>query len=188
MQVGEPAREEAALMKRLFMPSVSKTETAYDLQLREHRMYGEPVVKVPIGAIVAYAGPIDREEFEAANRGWMLCDGRQLNRNNAAFTDLFNVIGFAWGGDGAARFNLPDLQGLFLRGVDERQHGESRDPDNNRRTAIRPGGAVGASVGSARSYATAEPSDDQYHNHSGGGGDQETRPINAYVHWIIRVQ
>ncbi len=157
-------------------------------------MYGEPVVqvapivKVPIGAIVAYAGTIDREEFEAANRGWMLCDGRQLNRNNAAFIDLFKVIGFAWGGDGADRFNLPDLQGLFLRGVDERQHGESRDPDNNRRTAIRPGGAVGASVGSAQSYATAESSDDQYHNHSVGGGDQETRPINAYVHWIIRVQ
>src|SRR5215218_525641 len=192
--------------------------------------------EVPIGSIVAYAGPIDREEFEPAT-GWMLCDGRLLDRNDTAHAALFNAIGFAWGHDGSDRFNLPDLQGYFLRGVDESQGPESRDPDNNRRTRIHPGGSVGARVGSGQSYGKALPpeQEDRFrvlfdgqhrhsmnfeinatravggtgntvahpapnpsqmpqtepvgnHNHRFEGGNKETRPINAYVNWIIRVQ
>ena len=36
--------------------------------------------ELPIGSISAYGGPIDAA-FEAAT-GWMLCDGRSLNRIN----------------------------------------------------------------------------------------------------------
>src|SRR5215212_5101591 len=104
------------------------------------------MAEVIIGSIVAYAGIIDRDEFEAANSGWMLCDGRQLNRNNPAFTALFNAIGFAWGGDGAGRFNLPDLRGYFLRGLDERAVPDNRDPDSSTRTENQPGGATGTNV------------------------------------------
>ena len=70
----------------------------------------------PIGSIVAYAGGVgeqsssDRSAFEAAT-GWMVCDGRLLNRNDAAHAALFDAILFSWGGDGETRFNLPDLQG-----------------------------------------------------------------------------
>ena len=98
------------------------------------------MAEAPIGSIVAYAGPIDREEFESTNSGWMLCDGRLLNRSDPALAALFTAIGFAWGGDGAGRFNLPDLRGYFLRGVDERDGSESKDPDSGTRTPIRPGG------------------------------------------------
>jgi microcystin-dependent protein len=70
----------------------------------------------PIGSIAAYAGPIDAA-FESAN-GWMLCDGRSLNRTDPSFSPLFNQIGSSWGGDGVNAFNIPDLRGLFLRGVD----------------------------------------------------------------------
>ena len=187
--------------------------------------------EAPIGSIVAYAGPIDREEFESAT-GWMLCDGREMNLNNLTI-DLFNAIGFAWGGDGGARFNIPDLQGFFLRGVDNGMH---RDPDSGSRLEIQPGGAVGRSVGSWQRAATGAPSEHQSrftayggehqhtidfqinatrdvggtgntvahpapsptghpttestgdHQHDVFGGDSETRPINAYVNWIIRVQ
>jgi len=187
------------------------------------------MVEVPIGSIVAYGGILDNEEFEHANSGWMLCDGRRLNRND--FSDLFNAIGFSWGGDRAARFNLPDLRGFFLRGVDNGTH---RDAESESRLAILPGGATGDAPGSWQDRATALPRKEPFvatqtgshqhamdfqlgakrdvddtsntvahpafspqskpktdtegaHHHDIAGGDRETHPLNAYVHWIIRV-
>jgi hypothetical protein len=183
----------------------------------------------PIGSIVAHAGNVDPEEFEPTT-GWMLCDGRRLNRTVAANAALFEAIGFSWGGDGGSRFNIPDLRGYFLRGVDERRPPEVKDPDNLTRTENNPGGNTGDRVGSIQSYATGKPAGGGFysessgrHNHNirvetnayrdvngqnntvavpgsgtltteeGGahehrvlGADKETRPINAYVNWIIR--
>ena len=51
--------------------------------------------------------------------------------------ELFAAIGTAWGSPSSKRFNLPDLRGLFLRGVDA---GSGRDPDVNKRQASKPGG------------------------------------------------
>jgi hypothetical protein len=185
----------------------------------------------PIGSIVAHAGPVDPEEFEPTT-GWMLCDGRRLNRNLPANAALFEAIGFSWGGDGGSRFNIPDLRGYFLRGVDERRPPEVKDPDNLTRTENNPGGQTGDRVGSIQSYATAQPAGGVFftdhtgshshnidlqtdaerdvngqsntvafpgfthpgltteaggsHEHEVLGGNKETRPINAYVNWIIR--
>jgi microcystin-dependent protein len=114
----------------------------------------------PIGSIVAFAGPVNAA-FEVAN-GWLLCDGRSLNRTshdtaNAPFMPLFNAIGSSWGGDGVNNFNIPDLRGRFLRGVD---NGTGRDPDVARRRASNPGGHDKDQVGSLQ--------DDQAgpHNHA----------------------
>lgn len=41
--------------------------------------------------------------------GWLECDGRALGP--ADYPRLFAVIGTAYGGDGVATFNLPDLRG-----------------------------------------------------------------------------
>lgn len=41
--------------------------------------------------------------------GWLECDGRTLS--TAGYPRLFAVIGTAYGGDGVATFNLPDLRG-----------------------------------------------------------------------------
>lgn len=54
--------------------------------------------------------------------GYLECDGSVLNKNT--YTDLFDVIGYTWGGAGN-NFNLPDLRGEFLRGWD---HGRGVDP------------------------------------------------------------
>jgi microcystin-dependent protein len=142
----------------------------------------------------------------------MLCDGRALNRTDARFTALFNQIGSSWGGDGVNLFNIPDLRGLFLRGVD---NGTGRDPDVASRTASNPGGHTGNLVGSV------QPDQLRVHQHTTHGvhleasaghgfdgtgfktnsgpnpafegdfptspiGGAETRPKNAYVNWIIR--
>lgn len=49
--------------------------------------------------------------------GWLLCDGSAVSRTTHA--DLFDVIGTTYGaGDGATTFNLPDLRGRVLAGLD----------------------------------------------------------------------
>lgn len=115
----------------------------------ELRVVSAPEVAVdsPVGIVVAFAG-------KTAPAGWLLCDGRAVNR--AHFAALFAVIGTSHGvGDGQTTFNLPDYRGRFLRGV---AHGlEARDPDVSRRTESAPGGNVRDAVGSVQDEATGIP-------------------------------
>ncbi|WP_273719192.1 MULTISPECIES: phage tail protein [Bartonella] len=49
--------------------------------------------------------------------GWLLCDGKEYSRKS--YANLFAVLGETWGkGDGKTTFNVPDLRGMFLRGLD----------------------------------------------------------------------
>ncbi len=59
------------------------------------------------------------------------------------------MIGTAFGGSGD-KFNLPDLRGCFLRGVDVQPGapGGPRDPDSGKRVASAAGGNEGNAVGS----------------------------------------
>lgn len=50
--------------------------------------------------------------------GWVLCDGRALDRTK--YEELFSVLGIRYGvGDGKTTFNVPDYRGKFLFGVDD---------------------------------------------------------------------
>jgi rhizosphere induced protein len=61
--------------------------------------------------------------------GWMVCDGRQLFVS--AFYELYAALGNLYGGDPASgTFRIPDLRGVFVRGVD---NGAGADPDANKR-------------------------------------------------------
>ncbi len=195
------------------------------------------------GEIRMWAGPIAK-----IPAGWLVCDGSLVSRgDNPA---LFLAIGESWGeGDDVNTFNLPDLRGRFVRGVDA---GAGRDPDASVRGESNVAGNMGDSVGSVQGYATAKPANafstspsgphihaiDGVLNHShlikrngpngemnfdrveaagqtasvhgdtttgpagahshgmapsgdhthvvNGGGDMETRPVNAYVYFIIK--
>lgn len=96
---------------------------------------------VPSGMIIAFAGPA-----ENVPHGWLLCDGAEVNRSE--YANLYNAIGVSWGtGDGATTFNLPDLRGMFLRGVAGTD--TIGDPDaNNRVSRSDNGGNTGNNVGS----------------------------------------
>lgn len=62
------------------------------------------------GEIIAYSG-------SSAPQGWLLCDGSAVSR--ATYATLFAVIGTTYGvGDGSTTFNLPDLRGRTLIGLD----------------------------------------------------------------------
>lgn len=94
----------------------------------------------PAGMIMPFAGPA-----ENIPDGWLLCDGSAVSRSD--YANLYDAIGVCWGtGDGATTFNLPDLRGMFLRGVS----GDSgNDEDAERRIVLTDnGGNTGNNVGS----------------------------------------
>jgi len=156
---------------------------------------------MPVGSIIAFGGTTPPD-------GWLLCDGMPISRS--IYNDLFLVIGTAWGaGNGTTTFNLPDLRGQFLRGID---NGAGTDPDAATRTD-KTGNVVGDVVGSYQAdkvgphqhtvslpYVTTDsgnraammvssnagPDGDQLHPTSTGDGGPETRPKNAYVNYIIK--
>lgn len=64
---------------------------------------------IPTGTIMPYAGA-------SAPDGWKICDGSELNRIEDK--KLYDVIGTLYGsGNDVDTFNIPDLQGVFLRGA-----------------------------------------------------------------------
>ena len=171
-----------------------------------------PIQGVPIGTILAYGGLVSGNQKGAlANAGWLICDGDKLNRTE--YSDLFAVIGTSYGGgDGVTTYNLPDLRGQFVRGVDQ---GAGRDPDAATRTASLPGGNIGDNVGSAQENAfknhnwvsecahtsklggsysgdpiaiAGDPTNKANKKVPINGGSTETRPKNIYVNWIIKAK
>jgi microcystin-dependent protein len=67
-------------------------------------------VSAPAGTIEAYAG-------STAPTGWLLSYGQAVSRTT--YANLFAVISTTYGvGDGSTTFNLPDLRGRAIAGVD----------------------------------------------------------------------
>jgi hypothetical protein len=88
----------------------------------------------PPGTISAFGG---------ANipTGWLPCDGRAVNNNQ--YPRLFSAISTNWGAGIAGstnNFNLPDLRGMFLRGVSAGRSDGWQDPEAAARTNSIPTG------------------------------------------------
>lgn len=168
-------------------------------------------MSLPIGAVIPYLGQPDSLNNLEAN-GWLVCDGRSLATTD--YQALNEVIGDAYGSAGDGYFNLPQLSGMFLRGIDLTG---KFDPDAAARTSPDPSSTtqVGPVVGSRQA--------DQLRNHvhtwdqnfgeiatrgsdldvqlalnspTGGnkgtqpttnkdGGGNETRPSNVYAYFLI---
>ena len=152
---------------------------------------------VPSGTIVPFGGTKDN-----VPSGWLLCDGQPYA--NTTYPGLREAIGTAWGGS-TDIFNVPDLRGYFLRGVDD---GEGNDPDAADRTNLDGDNILGDVVGSYQADEleshthSSNASFGTTSNWAGGGnvaplthgaatidpfGGSETRPKNAYVNYIIKV-
>ena len=64
----------------------------------------------PVGMIAPFA-------MASPPTGWIACDGAAVSRTTT-YDTLFGVISTTWGvGDGSSTFNVPDLEGAFLRGT-----------------------------------------------------------------------
>ena len=67
---------------------------------------------VPVGVIFPWASA-----DAVAPVGWLFCNGQAVSRS--AYSALFAVIGELYGGgNGTTTFNLPDLRGRVIAGVD----------------------------------------------------------------------
>lgn len=143
---------------------------------------------MPVGTVLPYFGT-------TAPQGWLLCDGAAISRST--YNELFTVIGTSCGyGNNSTTFNLPDLRGMFLRGVDGTA---GNDPDKTSRTALNTGGNTGNNIGSYQGDAAKISAAGASQNQAGSDlvrkssgtsfadvHGNETRPINVYVNFIIK--
>lgn len=134
----------------------------------------------PVGVVSAYAGTL-------APPAYLFCNGSAVSRTT--YSALFAVIGTTYGGgDGSTTFNLPDLRGEFIRGLDS-----------------------GRGIDSGRTLGSFQADELKQHSHDfvtgvtgdadAGGGDRdndaglastnnfggsETRPRNVALNYIIK--
>ena len=165
--VGAPTAQDFADLKQAFENFQQRMTT------NEEGLSAVSLTAPPIAAIHGFAGASGQLGTLPAN--WRLCDGTALSSAN--YPSLFSVIGTIYGNGCDAGgnviagmdFNLPDLRGYFLRGVDG---GTGRDPDANSRQNPLAAGAAGAQVGSIQ----------------GDGLRQHTHPVNdpGHSHAVVR--
>ena len=148
----------------------------------------------PPGTVVAFAG-----ETNKVPGGWLLCDGRTVSTNQ--YPELYEAISTNWGVGSPGWFALPDLRGVFLRGVSGSRSDQFADPGDNRTQGNRVGSfqtdafrthqhtfsydpTGGWNAGGIRIDASDRAQQGSKSTSSVGG--TETRPKNAYVNYIIK--
>ncbi|AFE10129.1 protein rhiB [Corallococcus coralloides DSM 2259] len=178
---------------------------------------GEP----PVGSLVAFAGEVagrgsdSQHATPAELEGWLVCDGRPLAKGE--YPELFAAIGHRYSPtEDGDTFLLPDLQGVFLRGVDAKGQ---VDKDQSQRTMV--SGTAKAEVGSLQPHAlqlhehqltqaSAFATPSQQGTEAGSSvtltgqtsaviddpkgtaplktSPTETRPVNVYVYFLIKAR
>jgi microcystin-dependent protein len=176
-----------------------------DLQAATKKYVDDEVAGIPAATDLTPAGTVIYTARSTAPTGYLKANGDAVSRTT--YATLFSAIGTTYGGgDGSTTFNLPDLRGEFVRGLDDgrgvdtsRTLGSSQAdatalPDTaftgstntagnhdhsyatNQGTGGGQGGG-GADTGSRNATTNQAGS----HSHSvtiSGGGDAETRPRN----------
>jgi hypothetical protein len=114
----------------------------------------------PVGAVLPYAGlladtdatqsQLKQIKANLASQGWLFCDGHACEA--VRYPLLYAAIGTSFGAPKKGWFNVPDLRGRFVRGVDGDAPGHP-DPQATDRQPAQPGGASGNHVGSAQADA-----------------------------------
>lgn len=135
--------------------------------------------KLQIGTVVATMTPMD-----TVNEIWVLADGR------TATTEYFQATGNA---------NVPDLRGMFLRGLNEGRNDGKEDPDPDFEGNVRIAGSYQADTLKSHSHLESLASGNGG-IHSGGSygvvnqvqtgktGGNESRPRNMAVYWYVKVK
>jgi microcystin-dependent protein len=111
---------------------------------------------VPTGMIAPFAGA-------TAPTGWLMCYGQAVSRST--YGALFTAIGTTYGsGDGAITFNLPDLRGRGVFGVDN-MGGSAASRVTNGNSGIT-GTTLGAAGGDERLHQHNHAITDLGHTHT----------------------
>lgn len=160
---------------------------------------------VKAGVIMPYAG-------ETAPQGWMFADGSELSQ--ADYPDLFAAIGTKWNtatnpttgsaysAPSVGKFRIPDLRGMFMRGVGTPSGLSAVTLAGYQADKVQPHSHnLYANSGDTSSGSTTvvemklhtSATTNEYMVTAGNGADQsgaigtETRPRNVGVNYIIKV-
>jgi microcystin-dependent protein len=108
-----------------------------------HGVFGNPY-NIPVGGLIAYSGST------APNSSFVLPSGQAISRT--AYAGYFALVGTSYGpGDGTTTFNVPDLRGRVVAGLDNM----GGAPAGRVGTVATDGGTiVGTTLGSAGGSAT----------------------------------
>ena len=130
-------------------------------------------VGTPPGAVINYAG-------NTPPPGYLVCNGSLVSR--VTYADLFAAISTLYGGgDGSTTFSLPDLRGMFIRGLDSgRGINGGRTIGTNEDDTIQEHGHIlyeGDGGGAGKSPATRSDDDNGLIKFNGGFGQTYVREI-----------
>jgi len=164
----------------------------------------------PIGSIMIWPGATDT--WPTAN--WRQCNGSGLS--TSTYSDLFNIIGYTYGGSGAT-FNLPDLQNRFVAGAGDSYslndigganavglttdqlpshthtltdpgHNHTYSGSNAPDNQAAGGTPVPAGGGAFNDGTTANETTRIIIDSTGNGQSHENRPPYVALYYIIRIQ
>lgn len=127
--------------------------------------YSQETALTSLGAISTFflrdtlVGMIGYFARSVAPDGWLVCNGEAISRSE--YPTLFQRIGVTYGaGNLSSTFNLPDLRGIFIRGLDQsrgidsgRTLGSSQTDDNKPHTHS---GTTSANAGHTHAIANTE--------------------------------
>jgi len=142
---------------------INKTVGTTGLYRVSKRNFLKTIPVTPPGVIVPYGG-------QTAPEGWLLCDGREVQKSD--YNELWNAIGHNFkdpsqvSDNGVSLFTLPDLRGRFTLGADN-----MGGPSANRVTALG-ATAVGNSGGSEDITIALENLPEHEHDLRGPSGTQ----------------
>lgn len=138
---------------------------------------------LPTGTVLKYTS-------DTMPDGFLLCNGQAVSRTT--YAKLFSVIGGTFGaGDGRTTFNVPDLRGLFVRGVDG-----GRGIDGGRvlgsyqemmiQNHVHDYNMASLVGNIAQWAAVGQPVVNTSSQKTGSAGGNETRPKNLALHFMIK--
>lgn len=158
-------------------------------------------------AISTPTGSVTMWTTATAPSGYLLCNGNTVSRTT--YAALFAVIGTTYGaGNGTTTFNLPDLRGVFPRGLDAgrgldpgRTLGSYQDSDNKwhghgvNDPGHSHGGVQNGQASTGRSTSVDQPPAVFSYGNTWaaatgisiqGSGGNESRPRNVALNFIIK--
>ncbi|MBF0331013.1 MAG: tail fiber protein [Candidatus Omnitrophica bacterium] len=135
---------------------------------------GASAAGIPSGMIVPWGSSV-------IPAGWLICDGRAVSRLDEAL--LFGVIGTTYGaGDGVTTFNLPDLRGRTVVGLDDMGSGLANTITDTRARVL--GGILGEEKHQLTVAEMPAHSHGYGQAYSGGRYDGHSSPLYNATQWV----
>ncbi|WP_147819739.1 tail fiber protein [Salidesulfovibrio onnuriiensis] len=194
----ETVQQAIEKIKQLIDAHAARTDNPHQVTAEQSGAYTKAEVDAllkkagaaPIGSVTALASSVISE-------GWLACDGAEVSRTD--YADLFGVLGETFGvGDGSTTFNLPDLRGEFIRGLDSgrgvdaaRELGSQQDyamEDHNHKMRLVQKSGSGSGCAGNASFDAYSSETVQSTGLSGSPYNvaSETRPRNVALTYIIK--